>query len=291
MSSDGNVANLMGLGRNALVGGNNAEALTYFNRVLEIDPALSEAWVGKGKAAGWQSSLVNIRLGETLIAFNHAIACANEESKSAVRHEAVLQVNNMSVGLYKLARQNLDQFAAADNVWANYLNQVSVLISALNGALEWDPTNQGTLENLVHLCKDNIEGYTFYNKFNNNAHTLFNISESYEALLRGHMNRANDVIRSIDPSYAAPVIEKKKVEACFVVTATLGDFNHPDVALLRKFRDAWILKRSGGEAFVRFYYKIGPLLAAIIERSDLLKTASYHLIVLPAVRFARRRIS
>ena len=64
MASDGNIANLLGMAKTAAMGGNNQEALSYFNRVLEIDPTVSEAWMGKGAAAAWQSNLVNIRLPE-----------------------------------------------------------------------------------------------------------------------------------------------------------------------------------------------------------------------------------
>ena len=49
------ITNLLGLARTADVAGNDAEAETYYNRVLELDPTISEAWIGKGKSAGWQS--------------------------------------------------------------------------------------------------------------------------------------------------------------------------------------------------------------------------------------------
>ena len=53
--------NLLGLARTADISGNAAEAEIYYNRVLEIDPSISEAWFGKGKSAGWQSSIKNMR--------------------------------------------------------------------------------------------------------------------------------------------------------------------------------------------------------------------------------------
>lgn len=49
MSTESQTANLMGMARTALIGGNNVEALSYFNRVLEVEPGRSEAWIGKGR--------------------------------------------------------------------------------------------------------------------------------------------------------------------------------------------------------------------------------------------------
>lgn len=289
MASDGNIVNLLGMAKTAALGGNNQEALTYFNRVLEIDPTVSEAWMGKGAAAAWQSNLVNIRLPEALIAFSHAIANAGDDHKQAVTTEVVDNVNRVVVALYGIARDHMVEYVSLDNTWSSYLNQVSQLIDALEEARKWDTSNRTTLENIVHLCKDNIEGYSYRDRFNNNMASAHSITPQYESFLRERLDQAAEGIRAIDPSYAPPTIEKKKADACFVITATMGDFNHPDVVYLRRFRDGWIRKQPGGDAFIDAYYRIGPKLAGIIERSDKLRGLSYRYIVAPAVRFARRR--
>ncbi|RVD55408.1 hypothetical protein EN828_25255 [Mesorhizobium sp. M2D.F.Ca.ET.185.01.1.1] len=287
---DNGVANLLGMARTATAGGNQQEALTYYNRVLEIDPTISEAWLGKGKAAGWQSSLANLRLPEALIAFNHAIATATEGARPSITNEVVGEVNRMVVALYRVAREHMMEYASLDNTWESYLVQVSQMIDALDNVRAWSPSDRTTLENIVHLCKDNIEGYSFRNKFNNNMPMALGISETYERLLRERMNQAAAAIRSMDGSYSPPSIEKKQAEACFVVTATMGDPQHPQVLLLRRFRDEWILKRRWGKAFVDFYSKVGPPLAAVIEGSKLLRRLSFILIVKPAARFAHSRL-
>ena len=92
----------------------------------------------------------------------------------------------------------------------------------------------------------------------------------------------------IDPSYAPPAIEKKKADACFVVTATIGDADHPTVALLRRFRDEWVLERFWGTAFVAWYYRHGPRAAEFIARQPLRRRLSLQIIVRPAAWVARR---
>jgi hypothetical protein len=278
------------MARTALIGGNHPEALEYFNRVLEIDPNVSEAWVGKGKAAGWQSTLANFRMGESIIAFKHAIATASEGSKAAVTEEVVGEVNQIVVALYAAARNHMVEYASLDSTWPDYLNQVARMIDALDEIRTWSSGDRTTLDNIIHLCKDNIEGYKFRDKFNNNVPRAYGISDSYERFLRERMDQAVADIRTLEPSYAAPTIEKKKADACFVVTATMGDFNHPKVVLLRRFRDDWLLKKVWGHMLVGAYYRIGPWMAAIIEKSPTLRTLSRRLIVDPVAWFARKRI-
>ncbi|HWW12177.1 MAG TPA: CFI-box-CTERM domain-containing protein [Brevundimonas sp.] len=291
MSSDQNIANLLGMARTAQLGGNHEEALGYFNRVLEIDPKISEAWVGKGKAAGWQSTLANLRLGEAIIAFGHAIATAEDPSKTATTTEVVDQMNRIVTALYSLARDQLVTYAALDNTWPSYLGQVGQMIDALDEVRKWEPQNRTTLENVVHLCKDNIEGYSFRDQYNNNMPAAHGITESYERMLRDRLNQAVSALQTIDSSYNAPSIEKKKADACFVVTATMGDFNHPHVTTLREFRDRWLLQQSWGQAFVDAYYRHGPGMAALIEKRPLLRALSLRLLVQPAALIARKRLS
>jgi hypothetical protein len=69
--------------------------------------------------------------------------------------------------------------------------------------------------------------------------------------------------------------------ACFIATATMGDFNHPVVMQLREFRDQYLLERNWGKKFTRYYYRWGPYPAKIISKSNLLKKVSYVLIVQP----------
>jgi len=290
VNSETQTANLMGMARTALIGGNNVEALSYYNRVLEIEPERSEAWIGKGKAAGWQSTLANFRFGESLIAFNHAIATASDDEKPMVVAEVVEEINRLVATLYGMARNHMVEYVALDGTWPSYLDQVSGMLEALEAARQWSPDTRITLDNVVHLCKDNIEGFSYRDPYNSNIPGLHGITPAYEQLLKARMEQAINALRALDPTYAAPVIEKKTADACFVVTATLGDFNHPDVTLLRRFRDVWLGTRPWGRVATRVYYRIGPVIADFIRDRPVLRRWSRRLIVQPAAAFARRRL-
>lgn len=47
---------------------------------------------------------------------------------------------------------------------------------------------------------------------------------------------------------------------CYIATMAYGDYDHPQVIELRKFRDEFLNKSTFGRGFIRFYYKYSPLL-------------------------------
>lgn len=45
---------------------------------------------------------------------------------------------------------------------------------------------------------------------------------------------------------------------CYIATMVYGDYDHPQVMVLRNFRDTYLAKRDWGKRFIRFYYKHSP---------------------------------
>lgn len=62
-----------------------------------------------------------------------------------------------------------------------------------------------------------------------------------------------------------PVKTKGGGGGCFIATAAYGSYLHPEVQILRDFRDKWLLTNAPGRAFVSWYYKISPPIAKFIE--------------------------
>ncbi|MBI4824806.1 MAG: InlB B-repeat-containing protein [Nitrospirae bacterium] len=61
---------------------------------------------------------------------------------------------------------------------------------------------------------------------------------------------------------------------CFIATAAYGSYLDPEVMVLRKFRDNYLLTNYIGNAFVSFYYKNSPPIADYISRHEGLKVTT-----------------
>jgi hypothetical protein len=83
------------------------------------------------------------------------------------------------------------------------------------------------------------------------------------------------------------IVQHFKDGKCFVATACYGDYDHPTVIELRRFRDDYLETSSAGRAFVRWYYQWSPAFANLVAKSKILKTVARVLIVNPAVAIAR----
>jgi len=55
--------------------------------------------------------------------------------------------------------------------------------------------------------------------------------------------------------------------SCFIATAVLENPCHPDILLLKHFRDNYLSKSNVGRLFIRSYYIISPSIAKIISKN------------------------
>ena len=56
-----------------------------------------------------------------------------------------------------------------------------------------------------------------------------------------------------------------------MATSTYGDADLVEVHLLRRFRDQCLLPSAGGRSAVWVYYRVGPVLASIVDKSPVLQ--------------------
>lgn len=86
------------------------------------------------------------------------------------------------------------------------------------------------------------------------------------ALLQASIGNHHEIARLL---HAAST--ERNPSKCFVATAIYGDCDADEVLLLRKWRDDELIPRTLGRLFVRAYYRIGPALAAVVNRMPIIR--------------------
>ena len=67
------------------------------------------------------------------------------------------------------------------------------------------------------------------------------------------------------PTRVSTPSSTKKSEGCYIATMAYGDYNHPKVIVLRRFRDDILAKSVYGRVFIKIYYWISPKLVKMLS--------------------------
>lgn len=72
---------------------------------------------------------------------------------------------------------------------------------------------------------------------------------------RTYYNNNNNTLNSINRQ-----LQPKPTSSggCYIATMAYGDYDHPQVMVLRNFRDSYLSKREWGQKFINFYYANSP---------------------------------
>ncbi|MFA6059366.1 MAG: CFI-box-CTERM domain-containing protein [Taibaiella sp.] len=76
-------------------------------------------------------------------------------------------------------------------------------------------------------------------------------------------------------------------KGCFIATACYGDYNAPEVKLLRHYRDEVLQQSTRGRAFIKVYYTFSPPLANMLARSEKGKKMVRKYFLVPLIRFIK----
>ena len=127
------IANYIELAKKAENRDNEAEAESYANKALEIDPNNWEALYIKGKAAGWQSSGANNRLDEAIDCFTKAIEnCEDEGKLEQLKEDIGTDVSKLSLAMINLRCNHFESWPDGDAAQAIHVEALSSTLRVIN---------------------------------------------------------------------------------------------------------------------------------------------------------------
>lgn len=168
------IENYLDMARNAIDASNNKEADEYCNKIIEMDTSNWEAWFIKGKAVGWQSTLGNIRIGETINAFSKALENCPEDKKEKLGKDCKFELEHLQLALlstrvnnFKTHPNDVDVNGLKNDVntilttTMNFLFKSNIVVDALGNVNYARVINNGICDAwaIVHKDYKGDEGY------------------------------------------------------------------------------------------------------------------------------------
>lgn len=126
---------LRDLAGHALESGNMDEAESYANRIIEADPRDYRAWIVKGQAAGWQSSLMNIRILEAANCFAKAVELVPDVEREGVEEHISDQISRIASAIIDTRASIYIEFPSPDQAepFEQDLHQIIEAVKSLLG--------------------------------------------------------------------------------------------------------------------------------------------------------------
>ncbi len=136
-------------------GGSYAEALTYYNKVIEQQPDFAGAWLNKGICTVRTSKIGDLKIPEAISSWRAAIKFA--KNPDAMKKRVALEINNVVSAFYPVLEDHYRKFSGVDDAYEEHVHRFQLLDSALALALEFNPESKTIAENGISLCDRFIE--------------------------------------------------------------------------------------------------------------------------------------
>lgn len=272
----GNIDNLIKMAENAEGAGNSKEANEYYSKVLELEPDNRNALIGKGVTACESSNVTDVNSNELLSYASKALQNCDDNT-------FVLEVMKRLHGVSLLIYQGILSFY--NEKWKyqdalNYLIQgldVSINIATYmkkeieTRKLEGDKDFKFYYSESIKICimdcveackqREYVESITSGTFFSTENKGNIKINSQKHAIYLQIYNEMCEQIKTVDPSYEIPEINKQKeVSGCYIATCVYGSYDCPQVWTLRRFRDYTLDEMWYGRLFIKCYYAISPTL-------------------------------
>jgi len=266
------------------------QALRSYARALQYDRGLVAAWAGQVKCL---LAMEELEEAETWV--NNALSF-HPKAADLLALKAVVMAEQGQ--LEKALAYSDESFNYESHSGYPWLARVDVLLW-----LRREKTARLCLERVVNeACQDwqlLMETGRLYLKHNRasqavyflnkavvlhpeSAYLWYLLARGYQKLhLRSRAKFCCQEALKIRPSFpeAQEMLNELQVRPCFVAGACLGSEQAPEVAILRNWRDKYLLRSGWGRAVVMIYNQIGPHLAWLVSKQACLQRTGRNIVI------------
>jgi hypothetical protein len=158
-------------------------------------------------------------------------------------------------------------------------NALGMIIEVVNDAQSGLDYNRAKLLVLPSIVSDAVSAISLMDSLDMNSQTRRRFSEN-KATINSINTQLDSVRRQIRSATSSS--SSSGSSGCYIATMAYGDYDHPQVMELRKFRDEFLNKSLLGRIFISLYYKYSPLLVQRLKdkpkTNDIIRTLLDQLI-------------
>lgn len=140
-----------------------------------------------------------------------------------------------------------------------YLQWCDIVVGNVMSTAVTNFNREVEISTLLYSPSPNLKNITYQ------AYTLLRSLESYDmsSELRNRLSLNLVTIKIAN--------EKLNPSGCFIATLVYGDYDHPQVKILRTFRDKTLLSTNAGRRIVDFYYLFSPGIVKKLQNRKLIQ--------------------
>lgn len=147
-------------------------------------------------------------------------------------------------------------------VVSNALGMVIEIVNEAQSGLEY---NRAKLIQLPAIVSDAVSAISEMGSLDMNSQTRHRYSEN-KSTISGINSQLENVRRQIRSASSSS--SSSSSGGCYIATMAYGDYDHPQVMELRKFRDDFLSKTVVGRSFIKFYYRYSPSLVEKLKNKQ-----------------------
>jgi len=221
-----NVENLFILAESSEQSDNPEEAYGYYKKILEIDSKNSLAWLKKGEIAGMLSTFEKPRLSEMITCFRRTVEFTPRDMREETVGDVVSLIN-VYLLYYVTFSEGAANFRSKEDIW-EYYNQLHAVFNALDFANQISPRDEETIENVIQICMNNLEGISYEDMSDLDENSFPKVKNEYpddenKVELSERMDLFIEKMREINPDYDPYPTEEP--ETPVTTQQSSGDFS------------------------------------------------------------------
>lgn len=215
---------LFSLANIAWEAGNFVDALSYSNRVLEINPTSKDAWLLKGKSAAKLSSLNESRYTEMKSAFTQALNNSAPEEKNELSIELSSLMTQTALSNFDSSLRTVHANPNQVQVLQEHFDRSQEIIGTLKEAYEMSP-NPTSLKKIVTIAK-NLNSLVVNVFQGSNSRANAKLAKEFKAQMQKEIDFANTRLKGIQPDYGISGLtdQLKKLDVDSVIGNVKGQF-------------------------------------------------------------------